>query len=87
MHDGDGVSPQAAVDLLVAYNALNDLSADFFATPLLGNGQTLTPGIYSINGATTLNLDLILDAENNANAVFIFLIEGHLLPAHTPPWC
>jgi len=42
----------------------------------LGNGQVLTPGVYSITGAATLNLDLTLNAGGNANAVFIFKIQG-----------
>jgi hypothetical protein len=76
MHDNDGASAQCAADLLIAYNQLNNTIPTFFPASLLGNGQVLVPGVYSITGATTLNLDLTLDGQNNANAVFIFQIQG-----------
>ncbi|HTL83133.1 MAG TPA: ice-binding family protein, partial [Bacteroidia bacterium] len=50
----------------------------FFPAPLIGNGTTLNAGVYSISGAATLNSDLILDGQNNSNAVFIFQISGPL---------
>ncbi|HET6245184.1 MAG: DUF3494 domain-containing protein [Bacteroidetes bacterium] len=76
MHDNDGVTAQAAIDLLLAYNELNDEIADFALAPLLGNGDTLIAGVYAISAAATLNLDLFLDAENDPNAVFVFQIAG-----------
>jgi gliding motility-associated-like protein/uncharacterized repeat protein (TIGR01451 family) len=76
MHDNDGVSAQCSADLLIAYNQLNADVPAFFPASLLGNGQILVPGIYSIPAAATLNLDLILDGQNNPNAVFIFQIQG-----------
>lgn len=76
MHAGDTVSAQAAVDLLIAYNLLDAAIATQFPAPLLGNGQTLTPGIYAISAAATLSNNLNLDAQQNPNAVFIIQIEG-----------
>lgn len=76
MHDNDGVSAQCAADLLIAYNQLNATIPTFFPAPLLGNGQTLIAGVYSIATPATLNLDLTLDALGNPNAVFIFQIQG-----------
>jgi len=76
MHENDGASAQCAADLLIAYNQLNSAVPDYFPGPLLGNGQILNAGVYSIAGAATLNLDLTLDAQENANAVFIFQIQG-----------
>lgn len=76
MHDGDGASAQCAADVLAAYNQLNSTIPSFFPSALLGNGQTLTPGVYSIGSNATLNLDLNLNAQGNANAVFIFQIQG-----------
>lgn len=78
MHDGDITSAQCAADLLIAYNQLNSAVPTLFPAPLLGNGQILFPGIYSISAATTINLDLILDAQNDPNGVFIFKIQGPL---------
>ncbi len=76
MNDQNGVSVQCAADLLIAYNQLNSTVATFFPAALLGNGQVLNAGVYSIGAATTLNLNLILDGQSNPNAVFIFKIGG-----------
>jgi hypothetical protein len=76
MHDNDGASAQCAADLLIAYNQLNSTVPTFFPAPLLGDGQILNAGVYSISGATTLNLDLTLNAQGNEDAVFIFQIQG-----------
>jgi len=78
MHDADLASAQCASDLLIAYNQLNSTIPGFFPASLLGNGQILTPGVYSISSAASINLDLTLDAEGNANAVFIFQVQGSL---------
>jgi len=76
MHDNDSSSAKALVDLMVAYNYINTLTPTFFPAPLLGNGDTLTPGVYSITAASTLSATLYLNAENNPNAVFIIQIQG-----------
>ena len=76
MHDQNGTSAQCSADLLIAYNQLNAAIPTFFPSNLLGNGTILTAGIYSIPSATTLNLDLILDGQNNPSSVFIFKIGG-----------
>lgn len=78
MNDNNGASALCAADLLTAYNQLNATIATNFPAPLLGNGQTLTSGVYSIPSAATLNLELNLDALGNSNAVFIFQIQGPL---------
>lgn len=76
MADGGPLSAQASTDLLIAYNELSAATPTFFPSSTLGNGQTLLPGVYSIGEAATLNLDLILNAQGNPNAVFIFQIDG-----------
>ncbi len=76
MHDGDAASAQASADLLIAFNQLNSATPTFFPSSLLGNGQILTAGVYSITSASTLNLGLTLNGQNNPNAVFIFQIQG-----------
>lgn len=78
VHDADGTSAQCAADLLIAYNLLSSTVPDFFPSSLLGNGDTLVPGVYAIDAAATLNLDLYLNAQDNADAVFIFQIAGPL---------
>ena len=76
MHNSNGTSAQASADLAIAYGQLNDAIPNYFIAPLLGNGQVLTAGIYSLPSVSSLNLDLNLDAQNNPNAVFIFKING-----------
>jgi hypothetical protein len=76
MHDADGVSAQCAADLLIAYGQLFNAIPTFFPAPLLGNGQVLVPGIYSVFGGATLNGELILDGQHQSEAVFILQIEG-----------
>jgi hypothetical protein len=76
MHNADGGSAQAGADMLLAYNQLKNAIPAFFPAPLLGNGDTLIAGVYSISAATTLSNTLTLDAKGNSNAVFIFQIEA-----------
>ncbi|WP_317898092.1 ice-binding family protein [Aurantibacillus circumpalustris] len=81
MHDNDGASALCATDVLAAYNQLNALVPTFFPAPLLGNGQVLNAGIYSISGNASLNLELKLDGQSNPNAVFVIQIQGALSTA------
>jgi len=76
MHDGDASSIQAAADVLIGYNQLNAAIPTFFPAPLLGNGQIIYAGVNSISAPASLNLNLILDAQGDSNAVFIFKIQG-----------
>ncbi|HXB13663.1 MAG TPA: ice-binding family protein, partial [Bacteroidia bacterium] len=69
-------SAKCAADLLTAYNQLKADVPTFFPAPLLGNGDTLVAGVYSISGASTLNLKLYLNAKGDANAVFVFQMSG-----------
>ena len=62
--------------MLIAYHALNSANPGFFPAPLLGNGTTLTAGVYSISSAATLNSDLVLDGQGDANALFVFQVNG-----------
>jgi hypothetical protein len=78
MHDNDGSSAQCASDLLIAYNQLKSAIPTDFIAPLMGNGVTLFAGVYSVDGAATLNNELTLDAKNDPNAQFIFQIAGSL---------
>jgi len=76
MHNSDGASFLAATDLLIAYNQLDAAIPTNFPAALLGNGQTLNAGIYSIGQSATLDGVLTLNGQNNANAVFIIQVEG-----------
>jgi hypothetical protein len=72
-HLGDPTAAQAQLDLTTAYN--DAAGRTFDAITVAGNlgGQTLAPGLYT--SATSLEIssgDLTLDAQGDANAVFIF---------------
>jgi hypothetical protein len=78
MHSGDGATASATNNLLTAYNQLNSAIPSATHAPLLGNGETLTPGVYDISGVTVISNLLTLNAQGNANAVFIFKISAAL---------
>jgi hypothetical protein len=68
-------------DVTIAYNFLasQPCSADLTGTDL--GGLTLTPGIYCFSSSAQLTGTLTLDAQGNANAVFIFRIGSTLTTA------
>lgn len=76
MFNNNGVTAQCSTDLLLAYNQLHSAVSNYSHAPLLGDGETLVPGVYAIAGSTTLDLNLTLDAKNDPNAVFIFQVQG-----------
>jgi hypothetical protein len=76
IHDADGTSATAATDVCNAYAYLAGINGGTTIGTTLGNGQTLTPNVYTMGAAATLNGNLTLDAEDNPNAIFIFQIDG-----------
>jgi len=71
VHLFDAVAQQAKADLLIAYNdAAGRISDETIAADL--GGRTLTPGVYTSASSIGVTGVLILDAENDPNAVFIF---------------
>jgi len=73
-HVADATSAQAKIDLLAAFAALDTPVGDNIPVGL--GGQTLTPGVWYTNAASTLNGTLTLDALDNPDAVFIIRIGG-----------
>jgi hypothetical protein len=67
-------------DLLTVYDYLNGLVYDIeLLYPVqLGNDLVLTPHTYILKSATSLTGNLYLDAQNNANAVFVIQVNGAL---------
>jgi len=79
--DGDMNSANAATllcstDLLIAYNELMGTTNTAAHGPVLGGGETLSPGIYSLAAAGSIAGSLTLDASGDSSAVFIFKIGG-----------
>ncbi len=76
MNNTNGVSALANADLNLAYIQLDETIPNYFIDPLIGNGQVLQEGIYSLASVSTLSDELTLDAQNDPTAVFIFQIDG-----------
>ena len=79
IHAGDATSAQGLADLTTAYN---DLKGRTLApVTVAGNigGLTLPPGLYKSTSSLAISSgDLTLDAQGDANAVFIFQITSTL---------
>jgi hypothetical protein len=78
MHLTDPVAAQAQLDLSIAYNYIAGLTG---AALLPGDmsGLTLTPGLYKTASTVMLSGGTVtLDAQGNANAIFIFQIGSTL---------
>jgi len=78
IHVADATSAQAATDVAIAYTNLSGITCDTTLITPLGNGQILTPGVYCLTIASTLNGDLTLDGQDNPDALFIIKINGAL---------
>ena len=75
----NATTSQAKTDLLAAYNQLYNTATTVSGHAAgFGNGETLAPGVYSINQAAAVNGILYLDAGNNPGGVFIFKVNGAL---------
>ncbi len=80
VHLVDPETAQAAADVEAMYNYMSGLPCGASLGPTLGNNQVLTPNTYCIGAASTIEGDLILDAQGDGNAIFIFLINGAFDP-------
>lgn len=71
---------QAKADLLNEYSYLNTLPVDIelLYPAQFGRDLVLTPHTYLLNSATTLTGSLYLNAQGNANAVFVIKMNGAL---------
>lgn len=58
MHNSNVTTATAASDLLIANNLLNSAIPTFFIAPLIGNGDKLVAGVYSIAGVTYVTGDV-----------------------------
>ena len=77
IYNADGVTAQCVIDLQEAYDQLSTIPTTNSAhAPAFGGGETLFAGVYSIGGAASVAGTLILDAQGDPNAIFIFKIAG-----------
>jgi len=74
----DGSTTAAAASLLVAYNNINTYPEDIelLYPAQFGRNLVLTPHTYVMNGAVTFTDSLYLNAQGNADAVFVIKIYG-----------
>ena len=74
--DSSAIAASASLGTLYAY--LNTLSYDIelLRPDMFGHDLVLTPHTYLLNAATDLSDTVILDAQGDANAVFVFQISG-----------
>jgi len=74
----DNSTAQCSIDLLGVYSALNILAYDIelLYPAQFGNNLVLTPHTYILKGSTVLTDSLYLDAQGNADAVFVIQITG-----------
>jgi len=78
-HLGDPAAAQAQLDLTTAYNDAAGRTVGPVAVAGNLGGQTLTPGLYKSTSSLEISSgDLTLDAQGDANAVFIFQIASTL---------
>jgi gliding motility-associated-like protein len=75
MQSQNPATAACSTDLRTVYNQLASTTTTFAHAPVLG-GDTLIAGVYEVTGASTLNNILTLNAQGNANAVFIFKLQG-----------
>jgi hypothetical protein len=78
-HVNDAVAIEAKLDLTTAYNAAASRPTEGSAGTDLA-GQTFTPGVRTASGALLLSAgSVVLDAQGDPNAVFIFQIGSTLI--------
>ncbi|MHC2992941.1 hypothetical protein OB13_15640, partial [Pontibacter sp. HJ8] len=75
-HKGTELAAEAQLNAKNAYTALRNLPDQKTLEPSLGNGLTVTPGVYRINGDATLNGIMVLDGQGDINSTFVFIIDG-----------
>lgn len=78
IHGGGAVALQAQADVVIAYNALAAQACGHDLTGQDLGGLTLTAGVYCFSSSAQLTGALVLDAEGNEDAVFVFQIGSTL---------
>jgi hypothetical protein len=78
IHLANVITAQAAASLNTAYGSLSAVTCGLVLSTTLGGGQTLSPNVYCLGAAATLNGTLTLNGQGNPNSVFIFKVDGAL---------
>lgn len=80
-HFNDATAQGAQSDLTTAYNTLAGEACNTDLTGSNLGGLTLAPGVYCFSSSAALTGTLTLDAQNHANAVWVFQIGSTLTTA------
>lgn len=72
IYRGGPVAEQAQLDALAAFNNLQSQLCDTDLTGQDLGGMTLAPGVYCFDTSAQLTGDLVLDAQDNPLAVWVF---------------
>lgn len=75
------VTAQARLDLITASNGLAGMPSNTNMSTVDLGGKTLAPGVYTFNGAASLNGALVLDAQGKNNVAWVFQIGTALTTA------
>lgn len=78
IHVADLISAQVATDVDLAYGYMSTITCGIVISTTMGGGQSLLPDVYCLGAASTINGDLVLDAQGDPNSLFIFKIDGAL---------
>lgn len=81
IHSADAVAAAAQSSVTTAYNSLESQACTQMLTGQDLGGLTLTPGVYCFTSSAQLTGTLTLNAQGNANAVFIFKMGSTLTTA------
>ncbi len=81
IHAGDAAAAQAQNDVTAAYVDLAGRACNSDLTGQDLGGLTLTSGVYCFSSSAGLTGELVLDAQGDANAVFVFQIGSALTTA------
>lgn len=83
LYRGGPVPAQAKLDANTAYNDLAGQVCNVNKTGVDLGGLTLAPGVYCFNTSAQLTGDLVLDAQGNPNAVWVFQVGSTLNTSST----
>ena len=80
-HSNDATAQGAQADLTTAYNTLAGEACNTVLSGTDLGGLTLAPAVYCFSSSAALTGTLTLDAQNHANAVWVFQIGSTLTTA------
>ena len=72
---------QAELDLQEVYDEISAIPSTQTLVAATVSGSTITPGVYQIESALDITIDLILDAKDDPDALFIFKVSGAITVA------